>query len=315
MQQFIKLFILFIFILTTLMVVSIQGLELIVDKESDFKLDSNPKYLVLGHSHPACAFNDSIIKNLKNLSYPRESYFYTYFKTQKTLEQNPSIEVVFIEFTNNQIDSTMNDWIWGDENIGFFYSTYSPFMGISDKMLLAENNISGYYNAVSLSFKHNLLRLIKRDFLYRREIGGYWYLNKNETDSLAGLIKENNFPIHKNEISQTNLNWLSKLIKYCKEKHKRVILIRSPQHEKYSEFPNETIYQEIRKKDFSSTEYLDFSKFPLPNSEFGDLDHLNYKGAIIFSNWFAHLLSENILEKDNKQAFIDEEINARRHNN
>lgn len=65
---------------------------------------------------------------------------------------------------------------------------------------------------------------------------------------------------------------------------------------------------------FPSIEYLDFSKFPLDNSEFGDLEHLNYKGAKVFSNWFAQLLNKGILEKSNKQELINGEIKARTHN-
>ena len=87
--------------------------EIIIKNSANFKLKPQTKYLVLGHSHPECAFNDSLINNLKNLAQTGESYYYTYFKTIKVLEQNPSIEIVFVEFTNNQIYELMNNWIWG----------------------------------------------------------------------------------------------------------------------------------------------------------------------------------------------------------
>ena len=52
-------------------------------------------------------------------------------------------------------------------------------------------------------------------------------------------------------------------------------------------------------------EFLDFKEYPLTNSEFADLVHLNYNGAKIFSIWFNELLEKGILTKENKQQIID----------
>ncbi len=119
MQNFIKLTIVFSGIIFIAYSVVIEIPELVINEYAEFKLPDNPKYIVLGHSHPECAFNDSLIQNFKNLSQSGESYFYTYFKCKKILETNASIKVVFIEFTNNQLDETMNDWIWKDKYLKY----------------------------------------------------------------------------------------------------------------------------------------------------------------------------------------------------
>jgi hypothetical protein len=67
-------------------------------------------------------------------------------------------------------------------------------------------------------------------------------------------------------------------------------------------------YQQIVLNKFSDVEFLDFSKYPLTNSEFGDLDHLNHKGAKKFSYWFNTMLSDGLLEKSNKQQFIESKM-------
>jgi len=314
MRQFIKLTILFLIVLFTLVFVLVESFEFIVNKNAKFKLNTNAKYLVLGHSHPECAFNDSLIDNFLNLSQSGESYYYTYFKAKKIIEQNSSVNVIFIEFTNNQINKSMNNWIWKEKYMNHRYPKYSPFMNLSDKVILAKNNLSGYLNSTSLSFRHNFERIRNQNFDYSKSIGGYLYLVRDKTDSLVNNIKKGYSQSGNFKVSENNLEYLSKIIDLCEEHEKKVILIRSPQHPKYSGYFNEKNYQEIRNNLFSSIEYLDFSKFPLDNSEFGDLEHLNHKGAKVFSNWFAQLLNMGILEKSDKQEFLNEQIKARTHN-
>lgn len=315
MKQFIKLSISFSIVLFTLIFALVNATEFIVNKNSVFKLNTDTRYLVLGHSHPECAFNDSLIDDLKNLSQSAESYYYTYFKTKKIIQQNPSIETVFIEFTNNQINESMNDCIWKEKYMSYRYPIYAPFMNLSDKSILVKNNLSGYFNSTSLSFKHNFKKILNRNFNYSKSVGGYLYLERDKTDSLVNNIKKDNPQSENLGISEYNIYYLTKIIDFCEEHGKRVVLIRSPQHSMSSDYSNERLYQKIRNNHFSSIEYLDFSKFPLDNSEFGDLEHLNHKGAKVFSIWFAQLLNMNILEKSNKQEFINGEIKARTHNN
>src|SRR5690606_26188400 len=262
MRQFIKLNITFLIILLTLIFVLIESSEYIVNKNSDFKLSNNIKYLVLGHSHPECAFNDSLIVDFKNISQSGESYFYTYFKAKEIIKQNPSIETVFIEFTNNQINESMNSWIWKEKYMNHRYPRYSPFMNFTDKIVLAKNNLSGYLNSTSLSLKENSDRIIKQNFNYINSIGGYLHLERDKTDSLINNIKKDYSQSEHFKISEYNLKYLTKIIDLCEERGKKVILVRSPQHSKYSGYSNESLYQEIKNNHFSSIEYLDFSKFP-----------------------------------------------------
>lgn len=308
MRKFIKLTISFLLLLVITTVALIKTTEYIVDKKANFEFMKNAKYLVVGDSHPECAFNDSLIENFMNLSQSGDSYFYTYFKAMKIIEQNPSIEFVFIEFNNNQLDESMNEWIWSEKYLNFKYPTYSPFMKTPDEKLLAMHNFSAFVNANSLALKTNFERIFSGNYYYTKDIGGYSYSERDKTDSLLNKMKGHISPEKKTRISESNLHYLSKLVNLCKEKNKQTFLIRSPVHNAYVGYSNENIYEKIRRKNFSSIETLDFSKFPLANSEFGDLEHLNHKGAKVFSIWFNNLLKKNLLFIENKQKLIDEEI-------
>lgn len=314
MKLFIKLFSYFVFLFLGLIVLITISTSLIEKKYASFKLKSDTKYIVVGHSHPQCAFNDSLIPNLKNISQSGESYFYSYFKIKAVITQNPLVDVVFIEFTNNQIYEIMNEWIWGDKYISNRYPKYSSFMNLDDNLMLFKNNPSAYTNALSLSIRKKSIRIFENDLNFSTEIGGYLYLDRDKTDSIINNMislkqtASSVIPVRK-DISEANLSYLDAIIDFCEKNDKKVILIRSPLHKKYDGY-NEEKYMELVKSRYADIEYLDFSNFPLSNSKYGDLEHLNYKGAKIFSEWFANLLNNGLLEKENKQDYIDEKIKA-----
>lgn len=278
---------------------------------SNFKIENNKHMLVIGHSHSECAYNDSLINGLINYSQSGDSYFYTYFKTKLLIDNNPQIDKVFIEFSNNQIEKHMDEWIWDDNFMLSKFPKYALFMDRVALNLLIENNPDCFKQSIVSVFKNNIKMLFK-GLKYTNEIGGYRHLIRDKTDSLVANLALNNDPIDESqELSQNNIEYLQKIIKYCEQKEIKVFFIRSPLHKKYSENQNENLFQEILTNQFATVEFLDFSKFPLTNSQFGDLQHLNYKGAKIFSDWFAGLLNKGLLEKENKQTWIDDAINSR----
>lgn len=284
--------------------------SVIIKKKSSFKINPNSKYVIFGHSHSQFAFNPKYINNFSNLSEGGESYFYTYQKVKNILKQNHQIETVFIEFTNNQIEQDMNQWIWGDKYITSNYPIFSPFMNLEDTLILVSNNFMGYIGIIPNSLNDRISRILKSDYDYSKNLGGYEDLMRNKTDSLIanGVSKKKVVQNNSNEISEYNMKYLQKIIGVCKGNKVQLFLIRSPQHSKYFGWENEQKYQFILNKNFEFIEYLDFSKFPLKNSEFGDLEHLNAKGAKIFSEWFQRMLKKGLLNIENKQEFIDNQL-------
>ncbi|WP_178987641.1 hypothetical protein [Winogradskyella schleiferi] len=311
MVTFLKRTILFMFIFLSLIVLIVIGTSILERKTIDFQLQQKPNYIVVGHSHSECAYNDSLIPNLKNLSQSGDSYLYSYIKTKQIIKHNPSVNVIFIEFTNNQIERDIEEWIWSDKFITYKYPMYASFTSINENLLLFKHNPKAYTKGLGLSLKMKSTRFFKNDADYLNQLGGYLYLERDKTDSILNAdVGSNNKPtVISKGISEINLSYLDALIKFCKANEKRVVLIRSPQHEKYNEYQNEKTYQELLNTRYATVEYLDFSNFPLSNSEFGDLQHLNHKGAKVFSEWFATLLENGLLEKRNKQDYIDENMN------
>ena len=309
MKKFILNFSAFISFFLIILSLGILIVNSIINHKGNFKIKKDSKYIVLGHSHPECAFNDSLISDFSNFGKSGESYFYTYFKMKKILEQNENLKTIFIEFSNNQIEIEMDKWIWNDEFITNRYPIFSPFMDLKDNWMLLNNNPSGFIKSLSLSLKHNFSNIAENDFEYTNNIGGYLYLKRDRTDSLIACQKK--MPLKKlssNNLSYQNLEYLDKIIKYCKERNVKIYLIRSPLNHNYKGFTNERDFQNLLSSKYSDIEFLDFSRFPLKNSEFGDLEHLNYRGARKFSTWFNKLVEQGLLNQLKKQQTIDKKI-------
>jgi hypothetical protein len=280
-----------------------------IARKASFKLKEDTKYIVLGNSHPETAFNDSVINNFSNIAQSAESYFYTLVKTKRLLDQNKNIEIIFIEFGNNQILKGRNAWIWGKEFLPFKYQTYSPFMELQDHELIFKKNAAGFLSNLSLSAGHNLANLLRNDMDYSRKIGGYQYLVRDKIDSLlANPEISTETKTSKPELSDINIKYLEKLVSYCRENGKTVYLIRSPLHPKYMGFMTEDIFKGIINTKFRDVEFLDFARFPGLNSDFGDFEHLNYRGAKKFSIWFNNLIKDGLMNQPEKQELINEKI-------
>lgn len=261
----------------------------IIKQKASFKLNENINKVVFGHSHPECAYNDSLIANFKNLASSGESYFYTYQKIKKVIPDNPEIKSVFIEFTNNQIGEKMDDWIWGFEKMSNFLPIYYPFIEQKDYLLLHSNNSTDFLTSVSISSKKNFVRLLSLDYNYVKDLGGFMHLDEHITKRvLMDTKKEINYK----SISKENLKYLRKIIDYCKSNNLNVFLIRSPQHPDYHFLNNENLFQEILRNNFSDMEFLDFQNFFIENEYFADYGHLNYKGAEVFSKYFNELIHD-----------------------
>ena len=81
---------------------------------------------------------------------------------------------------------------------------------------------------------------------------------------LAEIEKLNNNtnPPKLRGISVENLNYLEKIINYCKLNKVKVFLIRSPKHKYYAR-ENEKELIRFKKKRFANLDFLDFDKFKM----------------------------------------------------
>lgn len=304
MRKFLKKTIIFLLSLILLLFgVDWLSSKLIIEK-SDFKLMSKPKYLVLGHSQPEHAFNDSLIEGLKNLAEGGESYFYTYYKSVEILKNNPTIETVFINFSNNNIAQSRDSWTWDCYYMAERLNRFSPLIKTEGKLKLAYYNLPCFTKTMLFVLKERWSNLLTQNLQYSKNLGGYRVTSKLDSSReelktpIMNHLKElNAFDPKAEKASKHNLEYLNKLIEFCKNQDKQVVLVRLPQQQEYRFWDNEIQFSQIRKQYFIELPFLDFANFPLKDNDFIDYSHLSFQGASRFSNYFNELL------KNKKSSF------------
>lgn len=287
--------------------------NLVIKSKADFKLKSSPEYAVFGNSRPECAFNDSLIENFKNFSESGENYFFTRIKIREIIKQNPDISTVFIEFGKTNIDKNYTtEKILRKENISYRNPIFSPFLELNDYNFFFSNGIDAKRNMIQtfpISLRRKVVRIARMSFDYTEEMGGYLYLERNKTDSLVNAYEDIETELlTEKDLCIDSIKYLREIIDFCKENNTKIYIIRCPIHNDYPYYASEEIVIDVLQKNYFDVTFLDFSKFPSTNREFGDVTHLNHIGATRFSVWFDYLLKNNLLEKDNPQGFINSEI-------
>ncbi|MBT8279916.1 MAG: DUF1574 domain-containing protein [Bacteroidia bacterium] len=276
-----------------IVIVMVLGTHFLMQRHSNYVLDKDYKMVIFGNSHSECAYNDALIPKLKNYSKSGETYFYTFQKMKEVIKQNPQIETVFVELSNNQIYTGNDKAIYSAEIMNTMYPTHAAYMNLSDHQFLLFKNPLVFMNSVSISLKDKLSRLVTNDFDYKNRIGGYLPLHHNKVDSLIMVMKKK--PLKEfldRDLSSYNLGYLRKIIEHCRSKNKKIFLLRSPVHDLKFTNKSELEYQKILDMMFSDVKLIDLKDFEVKNDEFADLNHLNIKGAERFSKWFDKNLNK-----------------------
>jgi hypothetical protein len=301
-------------VLLLLVLVGVRGI-IVWQKQNPerYTLDASISSIVLGHSQPECGLNDSLIANTKNLSQGGEAYFYTYTKLKKLIAINPNIKTVYLSFTNNQLEKKMDEWTFDALYINDKYPTYFFAMDWEEKKVLWKNNPKAVLQSEQLLLKNNMVDLLKYKGKIRPETywGDYLYLKREKTDSLIQvnyiqtIIKERG-----KGISEINLTYLKKIVQWCAAQNIQLIFYRTPVHLVLKSTYDENEFEAIRKKYFEKIPFLDCIDFPLFNHQFGDFDHLNFKGARTFSLFFNRLVQQKITSKTEVNQLIEIEIES-----
>ncbi len=261
------------------------------NRDQTLKLPNNCNIVFLGNSHIECAINDTIVKNSFNFARSAECMEYVYCKVKLLSRYNPQLDTIIIG-----CDNTLLTFKSSSSNLysPYYYDTYN----LNDINVILKNDSIEYIEG-HIAQPFNWLKLVNilPTFFYSNidahnltDLGGYLYLQRDKLDE---AIKRQNNNIKKIQQSDANsAHFLKKIEQFCKCNNITLIFLHTPMH---SALNNDTFYKKFYKENYSNIKFYDFKDFHLPDSCYGDLDHLNYKGAKIFSEY----LEKEVFHKNN----------------
>ncbi|GHV89338.1 hypothetical protein AGMMS50267_16980 [Spirochaetia bacterium] len=265
---------------------------------ASFKLPSDKNILVLGTSQTECAIDDSIFSHSINLSLSSTNAMHSYLTLRKFLNEDANkIDTVLFDYNPGRMS---DDGFFTEDNILARIPFFIVLMDQEDIF-----NFVGYktfYKAllqIPVKNIRPILRFFQKGAVSYKdlEIGGYLklYRDKLQEDiTLREGADRNSGKNSKQEVSsyQLQLRYILKSADLCKEKGVKFILISVPcyQPEKYGSRDRLLSFYNTNLHEIT---WIDNSDFTLPDDAYGDIEHINYKGAEMFSQYL----------EDNKALF------------
>lgn len=254
------------------------------NRDETMRLPENCNIVFLGNSHIECAINDTIVKNSFNFGRSGDKTEFIYSKVKLLKRFNPELDTIVIGYDNvlcyQSADSAFNSSLFSP----YFFDTHNvkTFFNIlfNSSFAYQESHLSHPFNWFKLyQFGESMIKN-NVNIKDMTNIGGFLYLKR---DKLKEDIKRrSNIKMNKSRtFDALSIFFLDETLKFCQENDMTVIFLCPPQHKKC--FLDSTYYREYYSKKYSNIKFYDFKDLELPDSCFGDLDHLNYKGARVFS--------------------------------
>lgn len=243
--------------------------------------------LILGNSHPECAFNDSLLGGrFANVAISAEPLFYTAIKAQTAINM-VGCDTMVIDFSNNAFKTI--DWVLDDIRCHEVYTRYFSRMSLQQHLFLLKNN---FPKALKVWASVNPVCLIEE---YRKTDGQFRALHKTiNVDSATAADRRNDAKrkLYTPELQLQNPGALVRLI------HDNpgtfFIITRAPMHPAYrmgyeQEFDR---YTDIIAS-MPNAVFKDFhAGHTLTDADFADTEHLNARGADKFTRIFGHWYHE-----------------------
>lgn len=284
------------FLLFTIVLLGLDfGIRFKVSNDRYFKLDTNIHYLFLGHSHSECAYNDTVIDNSLNLSNSGEPYLYTFIKLKKLLASQHNLKAVFLEYTNNVIDEEMNQWMYESKYLNFRYPKYGSFFSLNDYLTIAKHNPRSLLTSEAVLLKSNISFLLGNSDRYykQNDWGSYEYLMAdNLSKNLEKLQASKDSLTSKREPSVENIRYLKEIVQLASHFNVKLYFIRTPMSSLYTR-SNEKAFLKLYKSDFQDVEFIDLKEFIKEDEYFSDLEHLNYRGSVFYSQKIDSLIKND----------------------
>jgi hypothetical protein len=284
MKRFLAKFGLFLalaMVCSTALVFSIIGLNRMA--VGNCALEDNVKAVIIGDSHTMWSIDAGEIDTVQNVSFNAEGYVYTYYKLKQLLSKEPNISHVYLGFGYHNLAGYYDDYIQGTQSMSFIHR-YIGVMPIGDLVrAIFRNPLEAPDLLRNILQKGTRSGLKQQCTLY----GSFPNNRKMETFDASHMERRISEQFYNGDgevvhISESNFEYLKKIVSLLKENNVRITLLNTPLHDDYlgaipAEYKN--LYRQFIEE--NDLDVYEFEDLELSSAEFlPDGDHVNYNGAM-----------------------------------
>lgn len=284
MKKFIFKILLFITIIVTIILGQFLYLYY---KNHDNVVKINTRNIIIGDSNTRWSMDDKIIKGYSNFSTGGETYLFAETKLNILTKHN-KIDTLILSFSPHNI---INNMWWNDDELGnpldYRMSSFFQNFTLENHIDFINNIPRNYINAFTTIGKSKIdnMQSYKKAENHLTRFGSYLPNPENETQHPIKPYKYKK-PI----ITNIETKYLQKIIRLCKEKKIKLILIQPPKNylrKDYKNYDHKEFYN-YYDQHLKDIDFLDFSKLELPPHAYWDMNHVDIVGAEYFSNFIYH---------------------------
>ena len=281
MKKFIFKILLFITIIVTIILGQFLYLYY---KNHDNVVKINTRNIIIGDSNTRWSMDDKIIKGYSNFSTGGETYLFAETKLNILTKHN-KIDTLILSFSPHNI---INNMWWNDDELGnpldYRMSSFFQNFTLENHIDFINNIPRNYINAFTTIGKSKIdnMQSYKKAENHLTRFGSYLPNPENETQHPIKPYKYKK-PI----ITNIETKYLQKIIRLCKEKKIKLILIQPPKNylrKDYKNYDHKEFYN-YYDQHLKDIDFLDFSKLELPPHAYWDMNHVDIVGAEYFSNF------------------------------
>lgn len=266
--------------------VYVFNIAFIKGNASKLRLPDDVHTVYLGNSTIETSVNDSIVPHSFNMGKSADHIEFIYTKIKMLKRVNPQIDTIVIGLDDIILHKEKDDdWAKHGINSPFFFTEFDIDDHISNLRNFSFKWNSGYLTSLYDGLDWFYLTTKKNGTPRDLKVGGYLYLvrdklyldiTKNRADHLKQYASD--------DVSEGILHYFRKITNFCTTNDITLIFMSTPKHK---ERWNQRSYREIHSKYFPEIPLYDFTEITYPDSCYGDVVHLNYRGARVFSEQLA----------------------------
>lgn len=301
-------------VLISLIFISISAVAVLVkinlfasNTAHEITFPDNPRVILAGDSHGQVGFATEFINSSVNICQSSERSIFTYYKLKKILESKNNIETVILSYSYHSLAEIRIKGSNAEMLRRYHLIVDDKFYNELHEQGRTSSNLVLRYLAdikkIPIGIANDIVEYVELNRSTSPDrfsfLGGYIYdytsIIGNESFVDRAILRHYYLEDEIKDFDISNIIYYQKISDFCMQHGVKLYLVNTPVHKAYYTKIPKKFTEKVDSLGHSlsneKTTYVNLSQVALPDSCFGDYDHLNWYGSIIISKYLDLIIS------------------------